>query len=184
MKGVELIATLIAFLFMVGISIFLSGIIITALNFARTSQNYCALLGVNCKVSNTMYLYSAYPPLKYETMLLSYLEVTVENIQIKKLLAYAAYQKNVTNIFVDDKEIKSLRSKSSAMMWQWLGKNGYLLALSIDGKPYVLADNKRAFPIASDDIVRLKRISIPVYLDVESTRGQQPLSVTLDLYVQ
>jgi hypothetical protein len=180
MKGIELIGTLIALLAMFGVSAFMGGIVIIVLN---TASN---------KVPYTMILSPIYPPIKYEGMLLSYLESTDDHsgFQIKKILMYAAYQRNITNVFVEgNKEvtIADLTDTSTRIFNQWVGKNYYMLIFNIDGQAYVLAGNK--FISTYDKVTKIRRISIPVYIDAEMLKKtnkirELPLNVTLDLYVQ
>ncbi len=185
MKGVELIATLISLLTMLGITSLLGGIIVVTLNAVKTP------------VSTEMVLSPIYPPIKYETMLLSYLESTDADtgFQIKKILTYAAFQDNITNIFIyppitpGNEEVKNLRSTTSRIFYTWLEKNGFIVVLNVDGYPHVLAQNIGGFVILSDNILNVKRVSIPLYIDVETMRKidkdrELPLKVTLDLYVQ
>jgi hypothetical protein len=123
---------------------------------------------------------------------LSYLESTdVSGLQIKKILAYAAYQNNVTNVFVDGTEITTLGSSSSTVFKQWIKDEAYLLELTIGGKGFVITKNDRAIRALSNNVLRLRRISVPVYIDDETAKeiksdkaSPLPINVTLDFYVQ
>jgi hypothetical protein len=182
MKGLELLASLIAIFMMLGIGALMGGAIIFILNAARQPSAD--------KIDYELYLSPIYPPIKYEAMLLSYLEAEEENsgIQFKKILAYAAYQKNTTNIFVEGDEVTKLSESSYKIFSSWLENNGYLLAINIDGIAYVIAENKRALPTFPDQTMRVKRISVPLYIDRNSFRvyktRELTLNVTLDFYVQ
>ena len=185
MKGIELLATVLALLMMIGATAFLGGIIIFVLNAAYQPTT--------SKITYEMFLSSIYPPIKDESILLSYLETTDEpsGFQVKKILTYAAYQRNITNVFVEGKEVTTLGATTLNVFSLWLKGNGYILALNIDGYPYFISDNRRAFKILPDNMLKLKRISVPVYIDVESIKKiktyrelELPISVTLDLYVQ
>ena len=104
MKGVELLASLLALLIMIGITGLLGSVIILVIELAKsvTPPTY------------NLYLSPIYPPIKYEGMLLSYLETNISDYQIKKILTYVAYQKNVTNIFIDGKiEITGLTGNTT-----------------------------------------------------------------------
>lgn len=186
MKGIELLSSFVSFLVMLGISIFLGGVIIGVLNVARA---WGVFIG---PAEYEMGLSPLYPPINYEDMLLSYLETTIEltdgtRFQIKKVLVYAAYQKNVTNVFVDGKEVTTLIKSSYKIFSNWIGNYGYILVLNIGGEPYILAENRGALGITPDRMLIIRRVSIPTYIDSESVIGKTrelPLDVTLDLYVQ
>jgi len=185
MKGIELLASLISILMMIGIAALLGGAIIFVLNAVRQP--------LSGRINYEMYLSPIYPPVKYEIMLLSYLETTEENsgYQIKKILTYAAYQKSTTNIFVEgNNEVTTLSESSYKILSGWLEGDGYILALNVDGINYIIADNRRALPILPDEVLKLKRISVPLYADASSIRKSStnrnkelPLNVTLDFYV-
>ena len=180
MKGVELLASLLALLIMIGITGLLGGVIIFVINLAKSGT----------PPTYSLYLSPIYPPIKYETMLLSYLETNISDYQIKKILAYAAYQKNVTNIFIDGKiEITGLTANTTNILNQWFTNEGYLLVLNVDGVGYIIAENRRAFSILPNSMLNLKRISIPLYIDSSSIiktdkTYELPLNITLDFYVQ
>jgi len=181
MKGVELLASLIAILIMLGITSLLSGIIIFVLNAANQPTS--------SRINYEMYLSPIYPPIKYEAMLLSYLESTDSSgYQIKKILAYAAYQKNITNVFVEGREITSLSTSSKQILDNWIERDGYILILNVGGNPYVISENKRAIQNLPDSRLTIRRISIPLYIDRYSFKNDKkadlPLNVTLDFYVQ
>ena len=167
---------------LIGVGSLLGGAIIFILNATRQP--------ITSKVNYEMYLSPIYPPIKYETMLLSYLESEYSGFQIKKILAYAAYQKNTTNIFVDgNNEVTKLSEYTYDVFSYWLEGNGYLLALNVGGKAYIIAENKRAFSIFPDEMFRVKRISIPLYIDAYSKHStdktrELPLNITLDFYVK
>jgi hypothetical protein len=185
MKGVELLASLLALLMMIGIGAFCGGIIIYIINVAHQPSA--------TPINYEMYLSPIYPPIKYETMLLSYLETNLSYYPIKKILTYAAYQRNITNIFMDgnvsngNEEITNLGYFSSNVFNQWIPGETYLLILNVDGKEYVIVQNRRS--LITSDMVKLRRISIPIYIDsfsivrIDKTR-ELPLNVTLDFYVQ
>jgi len=185
MKGVELLASLIAILMMIGISALLGGAIIFVLNAVRQP--------LSDRIDYELYLSSIYPPVKFETMLLSYLESTEENsgFQIKKILTYAAYQKNITNVFVEgNNEVTMLSESTYGIFSVWLGGNGYIITLNVGDDQYIIAENTRAFPTLPDKALKLKRISVPLYTDAALIRrsiaekGRElPLNVTLDFYV-
>jgi hypothetical protein len=183
MKGIELFGSIVALIIMFMGSVIFQGINIFVLNNLERSFTFRLALS------------PIYPPIKYEVMLLAYLESTddVSGIQIKKILTYAAYQRNITNVFIGEKEITTLPDTSSKIFLQWFKDSesrGYLLVLNVAGRPYVLAENKRGFVILSDSILNLKKVSIPLYIDEEIIKKsvgineELPLNVTLDLYVQ
>lgn len=184
MKGVEALAEIVALLIMFGVAAVLGGLIIITLNYVT----WLKATPIDVTAEYTMSLLPIYPPFKMEDFLLSYLESTEETsgIPIKKIIVYAAYQENVTNVFVDDKEI-DLTATSSKIFSQWLN-DPYLLILNVNGRPYVLADNKKAFPIFSNKMLSVRRISIPTYIDEKSigikSNNKLSLDITLDFYVQ
>jgi len=188
MKGVELLAELVSLLVMIGVTIVLGGVMIMSLNLVQAASPFAEWIGRPIEKEWVMVLSPLYQPIQYEDMVLSYLESTDDSgLQIKKIIAYAAYQENVTNVFIDGKEI-DLVDSSSKIFSQWFEESGYILVLNIDGHPYVLAQNRRAFPIFSDRSLRLRRISQPTYVDKESVgvtdkTHELPLDATLDLYV-
>lgn len=188
MKGIELISEIIAMLIMIGLTAALGGVIIIGINFVK-SADALPLIGENIPKTYIMGVSPIYPPIKNEEMLLAFLEITDENsgVQVKKILTYAAYQNNVKNVFVDGKEI-DLTDVSTRIFSKWFGNDGYMLILNINGYPYVLSQNKKSLPILPDNILRIRRISYPVYLDKESAKAikvnyELPIKITLDLYV-
>jgi len=188
MKGVEALAEIVSLLVMFGLSAVLGGLIIITLNYVTILK----ASPIDVTAEYTMSLNPIYPPIKMEDFLLAYLESTEETsgIQFKKIITYAAYQENVTNVFVDEKGIKEidLVASSSKIFSQWLEDYAYLLIMNVRGHPYVLAENKKAFPIFSNKMLSVRKISIPTYIDEKSigikSNNELPLDVTLDLYVQ
>jgi len=183
MKGIELLATIISFLVFLGVTIIFGGIIISAVNTAQATKPFVITTPYKLALS------PLYPPIDYENMLLSYLETTdpYSGFQIKKLIVYAAYQKNVTNVFIDGEEVTTLPQASSEIFSRWIGNYGYMLILNSGGEPYILVNNKLAFEILPDRMLKVRRVSIPSYIDSESVGGKTlelPLNITLDLYVQ
>lgn len=183
MKGVELLSSLIALLILLGMSSLLGGLLVFIINLAELPSTH--------PINYEMYYSAQYPPIKYETMLLSYLESTetASGYQIKKILAYAAYQNNVNNIFVDGLEINTLGSSTSAIFNQWIPTEAYLLELTINGKDYIIAE--RGIRNLANSVLRMRRISVPVYIDIETAQAFKPdktsvlpLDITLDFYVQ
>ena len=182
MKGVEVIAEIVSLLVMIGLSAVLGGLIIITLNYVTLLK----ASPIDVTAEYTMALSPLYAPIKMEDALLSYLETTdPSGLQIKKIITYAAYQETVTNVFVEGNEI-NLAASSSQIMSQLIKNDAYLLILNVRGRPYVLADNKKAF--AMDKTLSLSRISFPSYIDEKSIRislnHELPLDVTLDLYVK
>lgn len=183
MKGIELLATIISFLVFLGITIIFSGIIISVVNTVQATKPIVRITPYRLALS------PLYPPIDYEDMLLSYLETTdpYSGFQIKKLIVYAAYQKNVTNVFINGDEVTSLPLASAEIFSRWIENYGYMLILNNGGEPYILVNNKLAFEILPDRMLKVRRVSIPSYIDSESVAGKKrelPLNVTLDLYVQ
>jgi hypothetical protein len=181
MKGIELLSSLIALLFLIGIGTFLGGIVILVINMVTLPSTN--------PIDYELQLAPSYPPVKYQTMLLSYLETTDESgFQIKKILAYAAYQGNVTNVFIDGTEVTTLGSSTSDMFNEWIPREFYVLGLNINGKEHIISRNTGS---SSGSMLNLREISVPIYVDstiytVYSREGnpELPLNVTLDLYVQ
>ena len=181
----ELLSSLIALLMLMGLGALMGGAIIFILN-ASIQPN-------SSKINYEMYLSPIYPPIKYEAMILSYLETTEETsgIQFKRILTYAAYQENINDVFVEgDKEVTTLSASSYNIFSLWIEREGYLLVLNVDGKAYVIAENSRALPKLPDQKFNIKRISVPLYIDANSLKGvkyvkgrELPLKVTLDFYV-
>jgi len=182
MKGVEVIAEIVSLLVMIGLSAVLGGLIIITLNYVTVLK----ASPIDVTAEYTMALSPLYAPIKMEDALISYLESTdPSGLQIKKIITYAAYQETVTNVFVEGNEI-NLAASSSQIMSQLIKNDAYLLILNVRGRPYILADNKKAF--AMDKTLSLSRISFPSYIDEKSIRislnHELPLDVTLDLYVK
>ena len=66
-----------------------------------------------------------------------------------------------------------------------------MLELNIGGKGFIITKNDRAMRALSNNVLRMRRISIPVYIDVETAKeiksdetNPLPINVTLDFYVQ
>ena len=184
MKGFELMASLIALMFLLGIGAMLGGVVVIVINDIK--QPYTN------KINYEMYMSPIYPPIKYEDMLTSYLESAdvSSSIPIKKVLAYAAYQNNVTNVFVDDIEVKTLGLSTYSVFNNWIPDEAWLLSLNIGGKSYVISENQRAINSLSKGVMRLRRISVPIYIDSDTVRpsgdknSDLPIKVALDFYVQ
>jgi hypothetical protein len=182
MKGIELIASLIAILFMLGISSFLGGIIIIVTNFVEQPST--------SPINYEMYISPWYPPIKYESMLLSYLELTdASGIQVKRILAYASYQNSVDSIFIDGKPVATLGATTSSAFDKWIPGEAYAIILNVNGVPHTIAQNAEAIRKISKGILSMRRISVPVYIDRDSmasgnSKNELPLKATLDFYVQ
>jgi hypothetical protein len=184
LKGVELLASVLGLLMMIGIAAFLGGIMIFVISAAHQPSA--------SKITYEMFLSPIYPPIKYETMLLSYLESTetASKIPIKKILVYAAYQKKVDSIFIDGANVTTLGDSSVQIFNNWLQDEFYILILNVDGNEYTIASNRRALVILPDNMEKIKKISVPLYVDsksfvlVNDKTRELPLSITLDLYVQ
>lgn len=184
MKGVEAIAEIVSMLVLFGLSAVLGGLIIISLNYV----SFLKATPIPIKAEYTMAIAPIYSPIKMEDVLLAYLESTDSSgLQIKKIIVYAAYQESVTNVYVEGNEI-NLADSSYEILSQLIKDDAYLLVLNIRGRPYVLAENKKAFPIYSNKLLDLDRISFPTYIDKKSIslslNHELPLDVTLDLYVQ
>ena len=181
MKGVELLSSLIALLFLVGIGTLVSGIVVLVISMIELPSTN--------PINYELQLSSAYPPIKYQTMLLSYLEATGQSgMQIKKILAYAAYQGNVDNILIDGTMVTTLSSSTGDMFNKWIPREFYILSLNIGGKDYIISKNTGSL---SDGVMELREVSVPVYIDSavynvysEGENPSLPLNVSLDLYVQ
>jgi hypothetical protein len=180
MKGIEVFASLVAILFLIGISSMLAGVAIMTLNLV--SQPSTAPINYEMRLS---YLY---PPIKYETMLLSYLEVTdTSGFQIKKILMYAAYQNNIEDVFIDGKDVTTLKSTTSDIFTKWIPSNPYLISLNVKGKSYVIADKIRSSQTAQINALKLRKISLPVYIEskiADDLKYNKDQGITLDFYVQ
>ena len=186
MKGIELLSSLIGILMLMGLGALMGGAIIFILN--------ASIQPTTSKIDYEMFLSPIYPPIKYESMLLSYLETTeeVSGLQFKKILTYAAYQEDIDVVFVDgDKMVTTLSASSYDVFSLWLDRDGYMLVLNVDGKGYLIAENSRSLPKLPDQKFSVKRISVPLYIDSNSLKGvnydktrELPLRVTLDFYVQ
>jgi hypothetical protein len=181
MKGMEMLASLVAILFLIGIGSLIGGIVILVINLIH--------LPTTQPINYELYIFSSYPAIKYQTMMLSYLEATDENgIQIKKILTYGVYQDNLDDVFVDGTEVTTLGASTSEMFKKWIPNEFYVLSLSINGEGHVIAKNFN--PSGSDDTLKTRMVSVPVYIDrsnfmlYSSAKNKDiPLKVTLDLYV-
>ncbi|MBN2202970.1 MAG: hypothetical protein JW700_02205 [Candidatus Aenigmarchaeota archaeon] len=181
MKGVELLASLFAVLIMIGIGSLLGGLVIFIINTAElpTSQ----------PIDYEMQMHATYPPVKYETMLLSYLESDYEGMQFKKILAYAAYHENLDNLYVDGIRIVDLEKSTKDVFDQWIPNQAYIIELNIDGNGIVIARSSSLIGYRKNDITEVRKLSVPIYIDAEvfdslSKKTPLPLKVTLDFYVQ
>lgn len=189
MKGMELIATLISFFVMIGVTTMLGGITISLIQTIEEIMLKTPLEPADYRMA----LSPLYPPVDYENMLLSYLESTIEvdgkQIPIKTIIVHAAYQRNMNTIFIEGDSIPfaDFKEITSDVFNVWAESQGYMLVLNIEGEPHTLADNRRALGTEDDEVVKIRKISVPTFIDSESVvAGSQylPLDVTLDLYVR
>jgi hypothetical protein len=183
MKGIELLSTLVALLMLLGISSILGGLVIYVINAVRQPTT--------SPIDYEMYLSPGYPPIKYQTMLLSYLESTEASsgLQFKKIMIYAALQRNVTDIFVDGYYIDTLGDATQTSFNKWIPEEFYLLALNVKGTNLIITKNDRALRALSSNVIKLRRVSVPVYIDASMIGAKPknsdiPINVTLDLYVR
>ena len=181
MKGVELLSSLIALLFLIGIGTLVSGLVVLVISMVKMPSTD--------PIDYELQLSSAYPPIKYQTMMLSYLESTGQSgMQMKKILAYAAYQGNIDNILIDGTRVTTLSSSTADMFNKWIPREFYILSLNIGEKDYIISKNTG---FLSGGVMELREISVPEYIDsaVYNAYGEDenpslPLNVSLDLYVQ
>ena len=185
MKGVELLSSLIAILIMIGVGTLFGGIVIFAINLAN--------LPTSRAIDYETYMFAAYPPIKYETMMLSYLETTepTSGFQIKKILNYAAYQEKIDGIYIEGENITKpeLEAATRNVIEQWIPQGAYLLELKVGDETYVITKNAGSLTAYSEDVLRIRKISIPLYIDnrnfvvTNQKNTELPIKITLDFYV-
>ncbi|MFH0929451.1 MAG: hypothetical protein V1818_03790 [Candidatus Aenigmatarchaeota archaeon] len=186
MKGIELLASILALMIMIGVGSLFGGIIISVINLSEQPS-----LG---PIHYEMFMFPAYPPVKYETMLLSYLETTEPSsgLQIKKILTYAAYQRTIDSIYIEGETISrsELEQATRDVFEKWLPGGAYLIELKIGKENHVIAKNSDVLGKLSKEVLRIRKISVPLFIDEETyianypKNSELPMNIILDFYVQ
>lgn len=169
MKGVELLAMIIAFFFLFAITFILGSITIYVENVVR---------GLGFHKSYSMVVSPIHLPVKYELMLLSYLETTEHRTGIppKKILTAAATENTTTYIYIDGEIIHDLPQFTENIFGIWMGEEAYLLILDVEGYERVIAGNKNAFALEEVEAIRVKKVSTEIFSPIHKSH--------LDLYVR
>jgi hypothetical protein len=178
MKGIELFASVISLLFLIGISAMLGGVVIIALNLvdAPTTQT----------IDYEMQMSSVYPPIKLQTAMLSYLELTdVSGFKIKEILSYAAMQENIDSVLIDGKYVTTLGTTTSDSIKRWFPDSSFIVTLNINGRVILIADNMLSSRSVQSAVLTLKHVSVPIFIDSQSINeySESP-SAKIDFYVQ
>ena len=162
MKGMELPALIFAFLFMVGVSFVMAGLVVWVMNNAPSSKTY------------SMVVTGLHIPVKQEVALMAYLEATSPSgIQMKDIIVAAAMQ-NRTDPWVKGSRITNVNDVSNSIFTSWYSGRPYLLLLKLQGKDHVLAGAPGDFTETGQRMI-IKKVSTPVY----TTTGE----AKLELYV-
>lgn len=169
MKGVELIASIIAFLFLFAVSFVLIGLVIYVDNVVRPLTHSTYQLVVS----------PIHQPIKYETLLLAYLETTDNGVPMKKILTEAANQDkpgtSSNPAYVDGVAVDNLLEYSQKIFSNWMGNSPYVLVLRIDDHEYILSEDREGFPLNDRDILNVRKISTKIFSPNHDS--------SLDLYV-
>jgi len=161
MKGLELPALLFAFMFMVGITFILAGLVVWVINAAPTSKTY------------SMVVTGIHEPIKHQLVLLAYLEATYsdQNVPMKELIEAMTLQNittDSTSIWLDGNpiELEDVTSASSSIFSQWLGNMPYVLVLKLDTVDKIIAGSTSSFTRLSK--VSIKKVSVPVWTPIQN----------------
>lgn len=160
MKGVELLASIVGLLFLVVVSFVAGGIIIW-------TQNMVTLTGMGA--TYTLILSPFHEPIKYESMLLSYLELEHQGYAVKDIIVEAANQKLVSNIYIDGKYVTELPEFTRQKFGLWFGDNPYLLILYSEGEERVITGNKDAFIPSEKEKLMVRKVRMKIYSPVHDS---------------
>ena len=153
MKGDEFVAALISFIILFAMAAIIVGVLV------YTNGLHALSWGGSLDVV----LVGTHLPIKYENMLLSYLEVTddTNNIPMKKIISYAAYQGTLTPN-VDGVLVNNFKSDTAVIMSTWVSDRDYIVTLEINGAETMIAGNLGGTMISSAQKLVLRKATAPI----------------------
>lgn len=161
MKGSELLGQIIGLFILIGISFVAIGMILWTIQITETTgwgSTYSLILA------------PIHQPIKYEVMVLSYLEVTHSGIPTKNII-FEAIESGITDkddleeiIVTDGSESHefNLPLLSKDAFDGWFGEDPYVLLIEIDDEPYRLAGSGRSFVPTTDEKIAVRKVTIPI----------------------
>lgn len=151
MKGDEFISSLISFIVLFAIGALMMGLIVWTNTYADKIAGE-KILKIEVGVIHL--------PLKFEDMMLSYLETTSSGIPMKRALIYAAYQG--TNEPIIDGNLIDLNSETKDIIVKWMGDKPYILTMNINGVETVISTSLKSFPMSGGQKLDLRKINVPI----------------------
>jgi hypothetical protein len=158
MKGSELLGDMISILVMIGISFVAGGVVLWVMNITEQTDwgsTYSLIL-------NPMH-----QPIKYEEMILSYLETTHTTsasgpaISTKRIILEAVDQGNPRSVIVDGQKF-DLFSITQPTFDSWFQGAPYLFMLKIKGVEYPLGGSSTKFVGKEEKKISVRSLKIPV----------------------
>lgn len=159
MKGAELMASIVAFLVLIGVSIITVGLTVYVISVSDT---------FDAKAEFTLKVTGLHQPLKYENALLAYLECTDDKgIRMKKILTVAASKAkgptdDLGNIIIDNVLVTDLKGSTGKIFNTWYGSTPYIVVLEINNVNYLLAGDPATFKESSSKL-KLKSAYTKLY---------------------
>lgn len=152
MKGSEMLGDIISMMMLIGVSFIAGGVILWTLNITQST-------GWGAMYSLT--LDPVHQPIKYETMILSYIEITENSAPIKSLVLKAIEQGTVDEISYKGSEF-DLESVTTEIFDKWMQGEPYLLVLKMSGVENHLAGSSKSFVGIENKRFSVKKINIPI----------------------
>jgi len=160
MKGSELLGEIIALFILIGISFVAVGIVLWVMNLTEeTDWGSTYALTLN----------PIHQPIKYEIMLLSYIETTQPSgssgpmTPVKRIIFNAVEQEttDINNVDVGGQTF-DLQTISKPIFDGWFRKDPYLLMLKIGEEEYPLAGTSKSFVGIEDKKIPVKKVAVPI----------------------
>lgn len=153
MKGSELLGQIIALLVLVGISFVAGGIILWTMNITEDT-------GWGSTYSLT--LNPIHQPIKYEAMILSYMEVTHDGVPAKDMIVNSIDNGDpLTDVNVDGKTFDLIEITRNVFD-SWFGDEPYILFIERNGVRARVAGSSLRFVDYQDNKISVKTLNIPI----------------------
>ncbi|MBR9682215.1 MAG: hypothetical protein GOV02_00935 [Candidatus Aenigmarchaeota archaeon] len=159
MKGSELLGQIIALFILIGISFVAGGIVLWVVNITETTD---------WGATYSLVLTPVHQPIKYEAMMLSFLETTYSDVATKNIIfsGLENYDYTLDNGGLDEIDVGvaevNLRTISKTTFDDWFGDNPYVFIFKIEDNYYKLAGSSKPFRDNEDRKISLRRIIIPI----------------------
>ena len=156
MKGSELLGQIVALLVLVGISFVAGGLILWVMNITEdTAWGSTYALTLN----------PIHQPIKYEIMIMGFMETTHNGITTKEIILKAIETCDnsacLTDIEIGDNTF-DIRAISKSVFDNWFEETPYLFMIEIDDIKYRLAGASTGFIDYEDNRISVKTMNIPI----------------------